>query len=148
MTTGKLNCVSEQDRQASRNPQGISAAMGKHAATAWRRSCVRPELKLRPNVTFKGWCKQRSGWSAGMACEGRARNRMLRKRWIVRNPVVGEDDVTQLILARPFNTSWLHGFLSAAKKEKTTLFTWSGMKIPNQIVPDWRRRVVLLLERN
>lgn len=45
-----------------------------------------------------------------MACEGRARNRMLRKRWIVRNPVVGEeDDVTQLILTRSFNTpmaSW------------------------------------------
>lgn len=41
-----------------------------------------------------------------MACEGRARNRMLRKRQIVRNPVVGEDDVTQLILARPCNTSW------------------------------------------
>lgn len=39
-----------------------------------------------------------------MACEGRARNRMLRKRWIVRNPVVGEDDVTQFILARSFNT--------------------------------------------
>lgn len=51
-----------------------------------------------------------------MACEGRARNRMLRKRWIVRNPVVGEDDITQLILARPFNTSWLHRlFLSVAK---------------------------------
>ncbi|KAK2915383.1 hypothetical protein Q8A73_005977 [Channa argus] len=30
-----------------------------------------------------------------MACEGRARNRMLRKRWIVRNPVVEEDAVTQ-----------------------------------------------------
>lgn len=44
-----------------------------------------------------------------MACEGRAPNRMLRKRWVVRNPVVGEDDVTQFILARSFNTSWPHG---------------------------------------
>lgn len=32
---------------------------------------------------------------AGLACEGRARNRMLRKRWIVRNPGVGKDHVTQ-----------------------------------------------------
>lgn len=52
----------------------------------------------------KGGCKQSVG-SAGMACEGRARNRMLRKRWIVRNPVVGEDDVTQFVLARPLGTS-------------------------------------------
>lgn len=115
MTTGKLNCVSEQRRQASRNPEGISAAMGKHAATAWQRCCARLEAKLCPNLTFKRRCKQRLE-SAGMACEGRARNRMLRKRWIVRNPVVGEDDITQLILARPFNTSWLHClFLSVAK---------------------------------
>lgn len=50
------------------------------------------------------------GWrEGGMACEGRARNRMLRKRWIVRNPVVGEDDITQLVLAPLFNTSWPRG---------------------------------------
>lgn len=34
---------------------------------------------------------------------------MLRKRWIVRNPVVGEDDVTQFIKARSFSTSWPRG---------------------------------------
>lgn len=33
-----------------------------------------------------------------LACKGRARNRMLRKRWIVRNPVVGKDHVTQFDL--------------------------------------------------
>lgn len=50
-------------------------------------------------------CKQNVG-SAGMACQGRARNRMLRKRWIVRNPAVGEDDVTQCIFERSFNAPW------------------------------------------
>lgn len=61
--------------------------------------------------------------SAGMACEGRARNRMLRKRWIVRNPGVGEDDITQFILARPFNTSWP---LFMALLEKTHTFFGGG----------------------
>lgn len=63
-----------------------------------------------PIVMLKRGCKQ-SVDSAGMACEGRARNRMLRKRWIVRNPVVGEDDVTQFILARSLNTSSAFVFL-------------------------------------
>lgn len=67
-------------------------------------------------------CKQ-SVESAGMACEGRARNRMLRKRWIVRNPGVGEDDITQFILARPFNTSWP---LFMALLEKTHTFFGGG----------------------
>lgn len=64
-------------------------------------------------LMIKQRCKQ-SVKSVGMACEGRARNRMLRKRWIVRskrwivrNPVVEGDDVTQFILARSFNTSFI-----------------------------------------
>lgn len=32
-TTGKWNCVREQERQASSNPEGISAAISEHAAT-------------------------------------------------------------------------------------------------------------------
>lgn len=56
---------------------------------------------------------------------------MLRKRWIVRNPVVGEDDITQLILARPFNTSWLHGFLSVAKKNDTLHVKWNEDTLSN-----------------
>lgn len=61
--------------------------------------------------------------SAGMACEERTRNRMLRKRWIVRNPVVGEDHVTQFILARSFNTSWPHGlFFSGVTTIKWQFF--------------------------
>lgn len=34
VTTGKLNCVSEKDRQTTLNPVGLSAAMVKHAAPA------------------------------------------------------------------------------------------------------------------
>lgn len=45
------------------------------------------------------------GAVAGLACEGRARNRMLRKRWIVRNPVVGKVHVTQLDLGTNSNIS-------------------------------------------
>lgn len=63
------------------------------------------ELQLCLNLMLKQRCKQ-SVEATGMACEGRARNRMLRKRWIVRNPVVREDDITQFVLARLFNTSW------------------------------------------
>lgn len=58
-----------------------------------------------------------------MACEGRARNRMLRKRQIVRNPVVGEDDITQLILARPCNTSWLRGLSEVLRRGRKDYFS-------------------------
>lgn len=47
------------------------------------------------------------GAVVGLACKGRARNRMLRKRWIVRNPVVGKDHVTQFDLDTDPNVSRL-----------------------------------------
>lgn len=70
---------------------------------------------------IKRRCKH-SVETAGMACEGRAPNRMLRKRWIVRNPVVGEDDVTQFILARSFNTSWPCGLFFLMYQNERPLF--------------------------
>lgn len=93
-TTGKLNCVREQDRQASWNPKGISAAIREHAATD---ELCSAGSQLVSDFVFKWRCAQRFK-SARMACEGRARNRMLRKRWIVRNPVVEDSDITPFIL--------------------------------------------------
>lgn len=79
-----------------------------------------------------------------MACEVGARNRMLRKRWVVRNPVVGEDDITQFILARLFNTSWPRGLFSRdflgitdtfhPKQDLYTYQTWSQIDARGVVV--------------
>lgn len=103
-TTGKLNCVREQDRQASWHPEGISAAIREHAATD---ELCSPGSQLVSDFVFKLRRTQRFK-SARMACEGRARNRMLRKRWIARNPAGEESDGTPWILALLFSRSWLH----------------------------------------
>lgn len=73
-----------------------------------------------PILMTKCGCKQ-SVESAGMACQGRARNRMLRKRWIVRNPVVGENDVTQYILPQSFTAPWPYGLCLFCYRHSTTL---------------------------
>lgn len=107
MTTGKLNCVSAN----SDKPLEIQWEFPLRWLNVLRRhnSVVEliPKLDLWLFLTLKWGCKQ-SVVSTGMACQGRARNRMLRKRWIVRNPVVGEDDVTQFVLARSLNSQWPH----------------------------------------
>lgn len=54
------------------------------------------------------------GAVAGLAGEGRARNRMLRKRWIVRNPVVGKDHVTQFDLGTNSYVSGVFSFTNEA----------------------------------
>lgn len=127
MTTGKLNCVSEKDRKNHMKSRGNFRCDGGSCCegmTPWL--CRLWNLTWPcPIVMLKRGCKQ-SVDSAGMACEGRARNRMLRKRWIVRNPVVGEDDVTQFILARSFNTS--SAFVFRWSERLITRQFWSESK--------------------
>lgn len=84
MTTGKLNCVSKQHRPSPANPGGNFCCDGMTA-----------RLRVSPSdLCLILMCEARrkqSYGSTGMACQGRARNRMLRKRQIVRNPCYAVD---------------------------------------------------------
>lgn len=78
------------------------------------------KLDFCPISMTKSGCKQNVE-STGMACQGRARNRMLRKRWVVRNPVVGEDDVTQSLLPQSFTIPWPYEPCSCCYRHSTNL---------------------------
>lgn len=86
MTTGKLNCVSKQHRPSPAKPGGNFRCDGMTARLCFSS----PKPNLCPILMFEARRKQSYG-STGMACEGRARNRMLRKRQIVRNPCYAVD---------------------------------------------------------